>query len=276
MGGLAVLVENLLDVAARGPGADGAWADGDAELGEDGGEFAWRAGRVARGEVYFGGSPDDPCHPRVAALLAFRFLCVAWRVDAGVADWAYAVQDARGSGVGDDVAQPRGGLVQLVRVDGACAACPQVGFFADGAGQEAQVGRWRGGQADADAPRVEDRFEVVVVAVEGVPECFAHWCGRGGAWAAASPVAGRVAVCAVEPVVFEVVEVGCEPCEVLCGLGLAWFAHGGGLGVVADGARQIGVVLSSLIVPVRSLTGVLSGFHTIQDILLGCACVRRF
>ena len=176
-------------------------------------------------------------------MFASGVLCVGWPVDGFVAVGveAGAEHDAGFVHVGDDVAQAAGDPVGFGRVDGAgtgLAGCPQVWGGVDEVGLFGELALGCGWLAEAHGPCVEGFEEVAVaVAVECVEECVAYWCGGFGA--CSSAVAVVVGVGAVDAVVFEVVEVGGEPGEVLAGAGFAGGADAGGVGVSADAAGHV-------------------------------------
>lgn len=167
-----------------------------------------------------------------------------WPVDGFVAVGveAGAEHDAGFVHVGDDVAQAAGDPVGFGRVDGAgacLAGCPQVRVGVDEVGLFGELALGCGRLAEAHGPCVEGFEEVAVaVAVECVEECVAYWCGCFGTGSSPAVVV-VVAVGAVDAVVFEVVEVGGEPGEVLAGAVFAGGADAWGVGVSADAAGHV-------------------------------------
>lgn len=159
---------------------------------------------------------------------------------------AGAEADAGGVHVRGDRLQPFGEGVQVGGVDRAGAGRPEAWMVADGVGDGGEQAGWCWWFVQTDGPCVEGVFDVeLAVSVEQVEEGFAD--GGWGFAAGSSTIAGVASVGAVDPVVFEVVEVVGEPGEVLACLGLAVGTGGGGVWVVADAAGHV-VVLPVVVV----------------------------
>lgn len=149
---------------------------------------------------------------------------------------AVAVHDAGFVHGGAHAAQPFGEPVGFSGVDGACGGFPQVGVVTQELGLAGEVASWCWRLVEAGGPRVQ-RFEEIAVSVEVEQVVDGRVQGCGCFAATRSPVAGFAPVGAVDPVVFDVVEVGGEPGEVGEGECSAVFAGVlGCVGGVADGA----------------------------------------
>lgn len=185
---------------------------------------------------------------------------------------AVAVHDAGFVHGGAHAAQPVGEPVNFSGVDGACAGFPQLGVVAQELGLACEAAAWCGGLVEACGPCVQ-RFEDVPVTVEVEQVVDGRVQGCGCFAAPRSPVAALVSVGAVDPVGFDVGQVGGEPGEGGMGERAAVFAGVyGGVGGVADGANGahswlpfwLGLRLSSMVRmvsanPVMPLFGILWG-----------------
>lgn len=230
---------------------------------------------VAGEQPFAGGAPEHGCGPRVVAMTAAGFFGVGGGVHGSPAVGVEAVADVDAGFVhgGHHAAQPFCEPVGFRRVDGACGGVPQPGVVAQQLGLAGEAALWCWRLVEACGPCVQ-RFEDVAVPVdvEQVVDGFVHGCGCFAA--PCSPVAALVSsVGAVDPVVFDVMEVGGEPGEVGVGERSAVFAGVlGCVGGVADGAGGahswvpfwLGLRLSSMVRmvsanPVMPLFGVLWG-----------------
>ena len=186
-----------------------------------------------------GGAAEHGCGPRVVAVRAAGVFGVGCGVHGLCAVGVEAVADVDAGFVhdGDCGSQPFGEPVDFTGVDGACAGFPQPWVVAQELGLACEAASWRWRLVEAGGPRVQ-RFEdvSVPVEVEQVVDGFVQGCGCFAA--PCSPVAALVSsVGAVDPVGFDVVEVGGEPGEVGVGERSAVFAGVlGCVGGVADGA----------------------------------------
>lgn len=186
-----------------------------------------------------GGAAEHGCGPRVVAVRAAGFFGVGCGVHGLCAVGVEAVADVDAGFVydGDRGSQPVGEPVDFTGVDGACGGLPQPGVVAQELGLAGEAASWRWRLVEAGGPRVQCFEDVPVpVEVEQVVDGFVQGCGCFAA--PCSPVAALVpAVGAVDPVGFDVGQVGGEPGEGGVGECSAVFAGVyGGVGGVADGA----------------------------------------
>lgn len=173
---------------------------------------------------------------------------------------------------GDQAAQAAGEPVGFGGVDGACTGFPQLWVVAQQLGLAGEAAPRRGRPIEACGPRIQRLEDIPVpVEVEQIVDGFVQGCGCFAA--PCSPVATLVSVGAVDPVGFDVVEVGGEPGEVGVGERSAVFAgvlRGVvGVAVSANGAHSwlpfwLGLRLSSMVRmvsanPVMPLFGILWG-----------------
>ena len=222
-----------------------------------------------------GGAAEHGGGPRVVAVLAAGFFGVGCGVDGLCAVGVEAVADVDAGFVhdGDCGSQPVGEPVDFTGVDGACGGFPQVGVVAQELGLACEAASWRWRLVETGGPCVQCFEDVSVqVEVEQVVDGFVQGCWCFAAFR--SPIAALVSsVGAVDPVGFDVGQVGGEPGEVGAGERSAVFA--GVLGCVvgvADGANGahswlpfwLGLRLSSMVRmvsanPVMPLFGILWG-----------------